>query len=107
MTCSARDGPLVGFSEISAEMRSRVTPGVGSTMEIRRPASLLKRLLLPTFGRPMMASLGSMTAPHYRANPPRPCGGFVCERGAEIVLRRAIRCGENVYRALIALTKAW
>src|SRR5687767_12850799 len=32
--------------------RSRVTPGLSSTMAMRTPASQLKRLLFPTFGRP-------------------------------------------------------
>ena len=36
--------------------RSRVTPAVGSTMAIRLPASQLKRLDLPTLGRPTIAT---------------------------------------------------
>ena len=44
---------------IRVVMRSRVTPAVGSTMEMRRRASVLNRLDLPTFGRPMMVTLGS------------------------------------------------
>ena len=40
------------------EMRSRVTPAVGSTMEIRRRASMFSKLDLPTLGRPTMATLG-------------------------------------------------
>src|SRR5882757_284270 len=39
--------------------RSRVTPAVGSTMLIRRPASQLNSDDLPTFGRPTMATTGS------------------------------------------------
>src|SRR5438445_12488914 len=38
--------------------RSRVTPAVGSTMLIRRPASQLKSDDLPTFGRPTIATSG-------------------------------------------------
>jgi len=38
--------------------RSRVTPEVGSTMAMRRPASQLKRLDLPTFGRPTITTCG-------------------------------------------------
>ena len=39
-------------------MRSRVTPGVSSTIAIRRPVSLLKSIDLPTFGLPTMATMG-------------------------------------------------
>ena len=39
-------------------MRSRVTPGVSSTMAARRPVSLLKSMDLPTFGRPTIATKG-------------------------------------------------
>ena len=42
----------------SAYRRSRVTPGVSSTMERRRPTSLLKSMDLPTLGRPTMATSG-------------------------------------------------
>ena len=42
----------------SAYSRSRVTPGVSSTMESRRPTSLLKSMDLPTLGRPTMATRG-------------------------------------------------
>src|SRR5260221_137206 len=38
--------------------RSRVTPAVGSTMAMRRPASQLNSDDLPTLGRPTMATLG-------------------------------------------------
>src|SRR3954447_20796291 len=43
------------------DTRSRVTPAVGSTMLIRRPASQLNRDDLPTFGRPTMATMGRAT----------------------------------------------
>ena len=39
-------------------MRSRVTPGLSSTMEIFSPASLLNNVDFPTFGRPTMATSG-------------------------------------------------
>lgn len=39
-------------------MRSRVTPGVSSTMAARRPVSLLKSMDLPTFGRPIDRNQG-------------------------------------------------
>ena len=42
----------------SAYRRSRVTPWVSSTMERRRPTSLLKSMDLPTLGRPTMATSG-------------------------------------------------
>ena len=45
----------------SAVMRSRVTPGLFSVMEILRPATLLKKVLFPTLGRPTMAMTGCMT----------------------------------------------
>ena len=44
-------------SGLSATTTSRVTPGRSWTMEIRRPASRLNKRLLPTFGRPTMATL--------------------------------------------------
>ena len=42
----------------SAYSRSRVTPGVSSTMESRRPTNLLNSMDLPTLGRPTMATRG-------------------------------------------------
>ena len=42
----------------SQKMRSRVTPGVSSTMARRWPVSLLKIVDLPTLGRPTMATMG-------------------------------------------------
>ncbi len=38
--------------------RSLVTPAVGSTILIIDPASAFKRLLLPTFGRPIIVTFG-------------------------------------------------
>src|SRR5215472_6301806 len=43
------------------ETRSRVTPAVGSTMAMRRPASQLNSDDLPTLGRPTMATTGTAT----------------------------------------------
>src|SRR5579875_3986396 len=43
------------------EIRSRVTPAVGSTMAMRRPASQLNSDDLPTFGRPTIATRGMVT----------------------------------------------
>src|SRR5262249_7986581 len=54
-----------------AVRRSRVTPAVESTMAIRRLASQLKMDDLPTFGRPMMATIGSDTSVFLA----RVCGG--------------------------------
>src|SRR5437870_1140604 len=45
------------------DTRSRVTPAVGSTMLMRRPASQLKSADLPTFGRPTMATRETDTVP--------------------------------------------
>src|SRR3954447_11369097 len=45
----------------TVETRSRVTPAVGSTMLIRRPASQLNSDDLPTFGRPTIATIGRAT----------------------------------------------
>src|SRR5262245_40032808 len=62
------------------ETRSRVTPAVGSTMAMRRPASQLNSEDLPTLGRPTMATTGRDTATP-------PAGGAVwatagyCTRG--------------------------
>jgi hypothetical protein len=39
--------------------RSLVTPAVGSTILIILPAKAFKRLLLPTFGRPIIATTGN------------------------------------------------
>jgi hypothetical protein len=44
----------------SASLRSRVTPGVSLTIADRRPARRLNSVLLPTFGRPAMTTVGSM-----------------------------------------------
>ena len=41
----------------SAYTRSRVTPGVSSTIDIRLPAILLKNVDLPTLGRPTTATI--------------------------------------------------
>ena len=38
--------------------RSRVTPGVSSTIASRRPINRLIRVDLPTFGRPRIATIG-------------------------------------------------
>ena len=43
----------------SEPTRSRVTPAIGSTMAIRRPASQLKTDDLPTLGRPTITTLES------------------------------------------------
>ena len=43
-----------------AYSRSRVTPGVSSTMDSRRPHNLLKSMDLPTFGLPTIATRGFM-----------------------------------------------
>ena len=42
----------------SAYRRSRVTPGVGSTIAWRVPTRRLKSVDLPTLGRPTMATVG-------------------------------------------------
>src|SRR5438105_3055476 len=47
---------------MGAARRSRVTPGVGSTMAMRRPASQLNSEDLPTLGLPTMAICGTGTA---------------------------------------------
>jgi hypothetical protein len=44
--------------ETTVLTRSRVTPGLGSTIETRRWASMFNRLDLPTLGRPTMAIRG-------------------------------------------------
>ena len=43
--------------------RSRVTPAVGSTIEIRRSASQFSSELFPTFGRPVIATFGILIEP--------------------------------------------
>ncbi len=45
--------------QIKCDSRSRVTPGLSSTMAIRTPASQFKMLLLPTLGRPTMTTCGT------------------------------------------------
>ena len=42
----------------SAKIRSRVTPGVSSTIDMRFPAILLNNVDFPTFGLPTMAIMG-------------------------------------------------
>ena len=44
----------------SASLLSRVTPGVSLTMAWRLPTRRLNNVLLPTFGRPAMTTVGSM-----------------------------------------------
>ena len=51
-----RTGPSVVSTTVS--MASRVVPGMSCTMARSSPRSLLKRVDLPTLGRPMMATLG-------------------------------------------------
>jgi len=46
------------LSSIGAETLSLVTPGVSSTIDMRRPAMMFRRLDLPTLGRPTMATIG-------------------------------------------------
>ena len=46
------------FQSLSPYILSLVTPGVSSTMDSRRPISLLKSMLFPTFGRPTIAIRG-------------------------------------------------
>ena len=46
------------LSKAMEALYARVTPGVGSTMEIRWPTMRFSRLLLPTLGRPTMATVG-------------------------------------------------
>ena len=48
--------------------RSRVTPAVGSTIEMRLPHRRLSSVDLPTFGRPTMATRKGVA----RASPPHP-----------------------------------
>ncbi len=53
----------------SAYRRSRVTPGVSSTMDRRFPVSLLNSMDLPTLGRPTMATRGfNFLTPNSTAN---------------------------------------
>ena len=58
----------------SPKIRSRVTPGVSSTMERRFPTILLKSVDFPTLGRPTMATIGfaivSPTLSKKRGTPP-------------------------------------
>ena len=42
----------------SAYSLSRVTPGLSSVMDTLRPTTLLKNVLLPTFGLPTIATNG-------------------------------------------------
>ncbi len=61
MNSTARARPVRsgGSSSTIAVTRSRVTPGVGSTIDTFDPAIRFNNELLPTFGRPTMAILGS------------------------------------------------
>ena len=51
---------------VGKQMRSLVTPGVSLTIAIRSPASMLKSVDFPTFGRPTMATIGLLTSSSYR-----------------------------------------
>src|SRR6266568_7817836 len=44
-------------------MRSRVVPGTSSTIATRSPSIRLKKVDLPTFGRPTIATNGFINAP--------------------------------------------
>src|SRR6188508_3198009 len=66
----------------SPSRRSRVTPGRSSTKASRRPTSRLNNVDLPTFGRPMMASVKGGTMRHVLA-----ANGA----GARLALERAWR----------------
>ena len=46
-------------------MRSRVMPGSSPTIDRRLPVSRLKSVLLPTLGRPTMATSGNAAAPAF------------------------------------------
>ena len=64
----------------SAAMRSRVTPGMSWTIEMRRPARRLKSADLPTLGRPTMATVRGMGG-RLRANGRR--AKEICARCAQ------------------------
>ena len=64
---AASSSPAVSISRTmrprncaSASLLSRVTPGVSATSAMRRPASRLNRVDLPTLGRPAMTTIGSL-----------------------------------------------
>ena len=44
----------------TSKFRSRVTPGVSSTIATRRPMARLKKVDFPTFGRPTTATTGRL-----------------------------------------------
>ena len=54
-----QDGRSVPRHSLSPYSRSRVTPGVSSTMDSRRPTILLNSMDLPTLGRPTIAIKGN------------------------------------------------
>ena len=54
--------------------RSRVTPGVGATSAARRPTSRLKRVDLPTLGRPTMATVKATGGPQRESDQVRGVG---------------------------------
>ena len=56
VSTSSKNRPLCSIKCVT---RSRVTPAWSSTIEIRRPASQLNRLDLPTLGRPTMTTCGT------------------------------------------------
>ena len=64
-------------------MRSRVTPGVGSTSAWRRPTSRLNRVDLPTFGRPTIATVERHRA-GARRGPPSAVGQKLGVLGQEV-----------------------
>ncbi len=95
----------------SAYSRSRVTPGVSSTMDSRLPTRRLKSIDLPTLGRPTMATRGfAMLLPLLICSdcigstpPPRDSRGADGQRAARPPLRRRAqsrpaRSGRSVRR---------
>ena len=70
----------------TVSMASRVVPGMSCTMERSSPRSRLKRVDLPTLGRPMMATLG---VPGATPSTPAPAGAAA----TRLVARRPRRAG--------------
>ena len=60
---------------VVAKIRSRVTPGVSTTMARRFPTSRLNSMDLPTFGRPTMATTGFDNRKHLPYLRSRHAGG--------------------------------
>src|SRR5262245_39821484 len=79
------------FHSAGAKCRSRVTPGCASTIAWRRPMMRLNSVDLPTFGRPMIATVGTVIAGSGSHPEGFSCGDFLTHQRIGEVIRELDR----------------